>query len=119
VVGDGLKILLAAGASGSALKRSPRSREENRPSASSRGHESVPRGGCHFAKYSLQIEGLFIPQVSPTATSCFRSPKRAVTFTLECSSNNGFPFFTSAISTQWAGTSLDDILKAIVHQNTP
>ena len=67
-------------------------------------------------------------------------PRQEVTFTLECSGNNGLPFFTSAIgNARWAGTSLADILKAaqirsdalevvffgadngeeIVHQGTP
>jgi DMSO/TMAO reductase YedYZ molybdopterin-dependent catalytic subunit len=40
-------------------------------------------------------------------------PRQSVTCTLECSGNNGFPFFTSAVgNAQWAGTSLADILKA-------
>jgi DMSO/TMAO reductase YedYZ molybdopterin-dependent catalytic subunit len=40
-------------------------------------------------------------------------PRREVTFTLECSGNSGFPFFTSGIgNAQWAGASLADILKA-------
>jgi DMSO/TMAO reductase YedYZ molybdopterin-dependent catalytic subunit len=40
-------------------------------------------------------------------------PRQEETFTLECSGNNGFPFFTSAIgNARWAGTSLADILNA-------
>lgn len=40
-------------------------------------------------------------------------PRQSVTFTLECSGNHGFPFFTSAVgNAQWAGTSLAAILNA-------
>ena len=40
-------------------------------------------------------------------------PRQNATFTLECSGNNGFPFFTSAVgNAEWGGTSLADILSA-------
>jgi DMSO/TMAO reductase YedYZ molybdopterin-dependent catalytic subunit len=40
-------------------------------------------------------------------------PKRELTFTLECSGNNGLPFAQSTIgNAKWAGASLSDVLKA-------
>jgi DMSO/TMAO reductase YedYZ molybdopterin-dependent catalytic subunit len=40
-------------------------------------------------------------------------PRREVVFTLECSGNNGLPFFQSGVgNARWAGVSLAEILKA-------
>ena len=40
-------------------------------------------------------------------------PRHDVTFTLECSGNNGLPFAQSAIgNARWAGASLPEVLKA-------
>jgi DMSO/TMAO reductase YedYZ molybdopterin-dependent catalytic subunit len=40
-------------------------------------------------------------------------PREEVTFTLECSGNNGLPFFQSGVgNARWGGTSLAQMLKA-------
>jgi DMSO/TMAO reductase YedYZ molybdopterin-dependent catalytic subunit len=40
-------------------------------------------------------------------------PREEVTFTLECSGNNGLPFFQSGVgNARWGGTSLAQVLKA-------
>lgn len=64
------------------------------------------------AAWRLNLSGL----VKPTALTLDQlkaAPRQEVTFTLECSGNNGLPSFHSAVgNAQWAGTRLADVLRS-------
>jgi DMSO/TMAO reductase YedYZ molybdopterin-dependent catalytic subunit len=65
------------------------------------------------AKWQLKVTGQVDKPLTLTLADLKARPRQNVTFTLECSGNNGFPFFTSAVGTaEWGGTSLADILSA-------
>jgi DMSO/TMAO reductase YedYZ molybdopterin-dependent catalytic subunit len=65
------------------------------------------------ATWRLDILGHVATPVGFTLGDLKARPRQSVTFTLECSGDNGLPFFTSAVgNARWAGTSLADILKA-------
>jgi DMSO/TMAO reductase YedYZ molybdopterin-dependent catalytic subunit len=65
------------------------------------------------ATWRLDILGHVATPLGFTLGDLKARPRQSVTFTLECSGDNGLPFFTSAVgNAQWAGTSLADILKA-------
>ena len=65
------------------------------------------------AAWRLDVAGQVNTSLKLTLDNLKAQPRQDVTFTLECSGNNGLPFFTSAIgNAQWAGASLADILKA-------
>jgi DMSO/TMAO reductase YedYZ molybdopterin-dependent catalytic subunit len=101
-------------------------------------HYEVPQ--IDPAAWHLDVVGHVGAPLRLTLADLKARPRQEVTFTLECSGNNGFPFFTSAVgNAQWAGASLADILKAaqvrsgalevvffgtdtgeeVVHQGTP
>ena len=62
--------------------------------------------------WKLEIDGLVKKPLSLTLADIKARPRQEVVFTVECSGNHGFPFFTGGIGTaKWAGTSLADILK--------
>ena len=101
-------------------------------------HYEVPK--IDPATWWLDVLGHVGAPLRLTLADLKARPRQEVTFTLECSGNNGFPFFTSAVgNAQWAGTSLADVLRAaqikggalevvffgtdkgeeVVHQGTP
>ncbi len=63
--------------------------------------------------WKLTIAGQVNHPTVLTLDSLKAMPRREVTFTLECSGNNGLPFFESGIgNARWTGASLAEILKA-------
>src|SRR4030095_7729047 len=61
--------------------------------------------------WRLQVDGLGGTPLSFTLAERRARPRQQVTFTLECSGNHGFPFFTGGIGTAvWAGTPLAPLL---------
>ena len=65
------------------------------------------------AKWQLKVTGQVEKPLTLTLADLKARPRQNATFTLECSGNNGFPFFTSAVgNAEWGGTSLADILSA-------
>ena len=101
-------------------------------------HYGVPQ--VDPASWQLDVLGQVEKPLRLTLGDLKARPRQEVTFTLECSGNNGFPFFTSAIgNARWAGASLAGILNAaqiksgalevvffgvdhgeeVVHQGTP
>jgi len=62
--------------------------------------------------WALEIAGLVNRPRAFTLTQLKARPRQEVIFTLECSGNHGFPWFTAGIGTaRWAGTSLASILQ--------
>jgi DMSO/TMAO reductase YedYZ molybdopterin-dependent catalytic subunit len=65
------------------------------------------------ATWRLDVLGHVATPLDFTLDELRARPRQSVVFTLECSGDNGLPFFTSAVgNAQWVGTSLADILKA-------
>ena len=63
--------------------------------------------------WKLAIAGQVNHPTALTLQSLKAMPRQEVTFTLECSGNNGLPFFQSGVgNARWAGASLVEILKA-------
>jgi DMSO/TMAO reductase YedYZ molybdopterin-dependent catalytic subunit len=63
--------------------------------------------------WRLGVVGLVAKPLTFTLSELKALPRREITSTIECSDNNGFPFFTSAVgNARWAGTSLAEILRA-------
>jgi len=64
------------------------------------------------ATWRLNLSGLVNP-TTLTLDQMKAAPRQEVTFTLECSGDNGLPFFQSAVgNARWAGTRLADVLKS-------
>jgi DMSO/TMAO reductase YedYZ molybdopterin-dependent catalytic subunit len=62
--------------------------------------------------WTLEITGLVERPRTYTLSQLRARPRQEVIFTLECSGNHGFPWFTTGIGTAtWAGTSLASILQ--------
>ena len=62
--------------------------------------------------WALQISGLVRQSMSLTLANLRARPRQEVTFTLECSGNNGFPWFTGGVgNATWAGTPLAPVLQ--------
>ena len=62
--------------------------------------------------WSLDIGGLVKKPLKLTLADIKARPRQEVVFTVECSGNHGFPFFTGGIgNARWAGTPLAPILK--------
>ncbi|MBB3458158.1 DMSO/TMAO reductase YedYZ molybdopterin-dependent catalytic subunit [Rhizobium sp. BK313] len=62
--------------------------------------------------WSLDIGGLVKKPFKLTLADIKARPRQEVVFTVECSGNHGFPFFTGGIgNARWAGTPLAPILK--------
>jgi DMSO/TMAO reductase YedYZ molybdopterin-dependent catalytic subunit len=62
--------------------------------------------------WRLHVDGLVVKPLSLTLAQLRARPRQQVTFTLECSGNHGFPFFTGGIGTAvWAGTPLAPLLR--------
>jgi DMSO/TMAO reductase YedYZ molybdopterin-dependent catalytic subunit len=63
-------------------------------------------------KWKLEIDGLVKKPMSLTLADIKARPRQEVVFTVECSGNHGFPFFTGGIgNAAWAGTPLAAVLK--------
>ncbi len=61
--------------------------------------------------WSLEIGGLVKKPLKLTLADIKARPRQEVIFTVECSGNHGFPFFTGGIgNARWAGTPLAPIL---------
>jgi DMSO/TMAO reductase YedYZ molybdopterin-dependent catalytic subunit len=62
--------------------------------------------------WSLEIGGLVRKPLKLTLADIKARPRQEVVFTVECSGNHGFPFFTGGIgNARWAGTPLATILE--------
>ena len=62
--------------------------------------------------WSLEIGGSIGHPLRLTLDDLKARPRREITFTLECSGNHGFPWFTAAVgNAQWAGTPLAPLLE--------
>jgi DMSO/TMAO reductase YedYZ molybdopterin-dependent catalytic subunit len=62
--------------------------------------------------WKLAIDGLVKTPLSLTLDDIKARPRQEVVFTIECSGNHGFPFFTGGIgNARWAGTPLAPILE--------
>ena len=71
------------------------------------------------ASWRLAVSGLVGQPLALTLAQLRARPRQEVTFTLECSGNHGFPFFTGGIGTaHWAGTPLAPLLRAAGAQGT-
>ena len=74
------------------------------------GHYNKPV--INEGDWTLEITGLVERPRTYTLRQLKARPRQEVTFTLECSGNNGLPWFTSGIgNATWAGTSLASILQ--------
>jgi DMSO/TMAO reductase YedYZ molybdopterin-dependent catalytic subunit len=61
--------------------------------------------------WKLEIDGLVEKPIALTLADLKARPRQNVAFTIECSGNHGFPFFTGGIgNARWTGTPLADIL---------
>jgi DMSO/TMAO reductase YedYZ molybdopterin-dependent catalytic subunit len=61
---------------------------------------------------NLEITGLVKQPMTYTMRQLKARPRQEIFFTLECSGNHGFPWFTSGIgNAKWAGTSLASVLR--------
>ncbi len=64
--------------------------------------------------WRLNVGGLVAKPVSLSLSALKAMPRQEITSAIECSGNNGLPFFTSAVgNVRWAGTSLAGILRAV------
>ena len=62
--------------------------------------------------WKLEIDGLVEKPMALTLADLKARPSQKVTFTVECSGNHGFPFFTGGIgNAQWTGTPLAALLE--------
>ena len=62
--------------------------------------------------WKLQIEGLVNKPLSFTLEEIKARPRQEIAFTIECSGNHGFDFFTGGIgNARWAGTPLAPLLE--------
>jgi DMSO/TMAO reductase YedYZ molybdopterin-dependent catalytic subunit len=62
--------------------------------------------------WSMEIGGLVKKPLTLTLADIRARPRQEVVFTVECSGNHGFPFFTGGIgNARWAGTPLAPILE--------
>jgi len=62
--------------------------------------------------WALEVTGLVKQSLRLTLPELKARPRQEVVFTLECSGNHGFPWFTSGIGTaKWGGTPLAPLLK--------
>jgi DMSO/TMAO reductase YedYZ molybdopterin-dependent catalytic subunit len=63
--------------------------------------------------WRLDVSGKLSKPISLTLDQLKALPRHEVTYTLECSGDNGLPFFQSAVgNARWAGASLAETLKA-------
>lgn len=63
------------------------------------------------SSWKLEIDGLVKKPMALTLADLKTRPRQNVAFTIECSGNHGFPFFTGGIgNARWSGTPLADLL---------
>src|SRR5207247_11307537 len=63
-------------------------------------------------EWRLEVGGLVRRPVTLTLGELRARPRQEVTFTLECSGNHGFPWFTGGVgNATWAGTPLAPLLQ--------
>jgi len=75
------------------------------------GHYEWP--AIDAATWRLDVVGQVDSPHTYTLNDLKARPRQEVTFTLECSGDNGLPFLTSAIgNAKWAGASVADVLGA-------
>lgn len=68
--------------------------------------------------FSLTIDGLVDHPQTISLADLKARPRREVDFTLECSGNNGPPFFVSGVgNARWAGASLAGLLRRAAPQH--
>jgi DMSO/TMAO reductase YedYZ molybdopterin-dependent catalytic subunit len=66
------------------------------------------------ATWKLEVSGLVKQPMSLTLDDIKAMPRQELTFTLECSGNNGLPFFDAGIgNAKWAGTPLAGLLDKV------
>ncbi len=64
------------------------------------------------SSWSLTVDGLVDRPLDLSLADIKARPRQEVTFTIECSGNHGFPFFTGGIgNAAWAGTPLAAVLE--------
>lgn len=64
--------------------------------------------------WKLEVDGLVEKPMTLTLDDLKARPRQEVVFTIECSGNHGFPFFTGGIgNAKWAGTPLAPILEEV------
>jgi DMSO/TMAO reductase YedYZ molybdopterin-dependent catalytic subunit len=64
------------------------------------------------ATWKLEVDGLVRKPLALALADIRARPRQEIVFTLECSGNHGFPFFTGGIgNARWAGTPLASILE--------
>lgn len=64
------------------------------------------------AAWTLEIDGLVNTPISLTLADLQARPRQETVFTVECSGNHGFDFFTGGIgNARWAGTPLASLLE--------
>lgn len=62
--------------------------------------------------WKLEVDGLVNTPLSLTLADLKARPRKETYFTVECSGNHGFPFFTGGIgNAHWAGTPLSAVLE--------
>ena len=62
--------------------------------------------------WKLEVDGLVNKPLTLTLADLKARPRQETVFTVECSGNHGFPFFTGGIgNARWAGTPLAGLLK--------
>lgn len=70
------------------------------------------RPSIDASTWQLRVAGEVDNPITLTLDQLKAMPRREVTFTLECSGDNGLPFFQSAVgNARWAGTSLAQLLQ--------
>jgi len=74
------------------------------------GHYNKP--AIEESQWQLEVTGLVRNPASYRLSDLKAMPRREVTFTLECSGNNGFPWFWGGIgNAKWTGCSLASLLE--------
>jgi DMSO/TMAO reductase YedYZ molybdopterin-dependent catalytic subunit len=74
------------------------------------GHYDKP--AIQESNWKLEVTGLVRNPTSYRLSDLKAFPRKEVTFTLECSGNNGFPWFWGGIgNAKWGGTALASILE--------
>lgn len=71
--------------------------------------------------WALEVAGLVKQPKTLSLAALKARPRKEIVFTLECSGNHGFPWFTSGIGTaKWAGTPLAPLLRevGVLHRGT-
>ncbi|RZL95219.1 MAG: sulfite oxidase [Variovorax sp.] len=64
--------------------------------------------------WALEVAGLVKHPKTLSLAALKARPRKEIVFTLECSGNHGFPWFTSGIGTaKWAGTPLAPLLREV------